>query len=142
MLLLWLDGQLGGGKEGGEAEWVLAVFAEGLVQNVVQVANVAGNPVDQVAVLGLVPDSFHGIEFGRVSREPFRSEPGAAASEQVSYGRAMRREAVAYEEQRPPQVVQSGGTEQYRRSGHYGRAVRSTSRSDSPTEHGRVRPRR
>jgi len=60
--------------------------------------NVAGNPVGQVAVFGLVPDAFHGIEFGCVSRQPFGAEPVAAASEQFANGRAMGRQAVANEE--------------------------------------------
>lgn len=98
ILRFWLDGQLGGGKEGVEAEGVLAVFAEGVVEDMVQFVNVAGNPVGQVAVFGLVPDAFHGIEFGCVSRQPFGADPVAAASEQFANGRAMGRQAVANEE--------------------------------------------
>ena len=105
ILRFWLDGQLGGGEEGVEAEGVMTVFAESVVEDPVQFVDVARNPVGQIAILGLVPDAFHGIEFGRVSRQPFGAEPGAAASEHFANGGAMGREAVTYKEQRSSQVV-------------------------------------
>ena len=76
-----LNGQLGGGEEGVQAVGVVAVFAENMVQGFVQFNDVARNPIGEVAVLGLVPDTFHGIEFRRVTGEPFGAEPGAAGGE-------------------------------------------------------------
>lgn len=106
-----LNGQLGGGEEGVQSVGVVAVFAEKLVQGFVQFVDVARNPIGQVAVLGLVPNTFHGIKFRRVSGEPFGAEPVAAASEQVMHGGSMSREAVADEQQRSSQVVVNAAQE-------------------------------
>jgi hypothetical protein len=99
-----LNGQLGGGEEGVQAVGVATVFAEELVQGFVQFTDVVRNPIGEVAVLGLVPDTFHGIKFRRVSGEPFGAEPVAAAGEQMTYSGSMSREAVADEQHRTSEV--------------------------------------
>lgn len=99
------DGQLGGCKEGVQAAGIVAVFAEGVVENVVQVLDVTRNPVGELAVLRLVPDALDGIKFGCISGQPFRSKPGAAGGQEFSDGSSMSGEAIQNDEQRPPQVV-------------------------------------
>lgn len=105
------NGQLGGGEKGVQAVGIVAVFAEKLVQGFMQFDDVAGNPIGEVAVLGLVPNAFHGIEFRCVTWEPLGAEPSAAGGEQVTYRGSMSREAVAYEQQGASQVVMHAAQE-------------------------------
>jgi len=106
-----LNGQLGGGEEGVQAVRVLAVFAEQLVQGFMQFDDVAWDPIGEVAVFGLVPNTFHRVEVRRVTWEPLGAEPSAASGEQVAYRGSMGREAVANEQQRSSQVIMHAAQE-------------------------------
>ena len=63
-----------------------------------QLPDVVGNEVGQVAVLGLVPYVLDGIEVGGVGRQPLHLEPVAARLFQATYGRTMDRPAVTHQQ--------------------------------------------
>lgn len=63
-----------------------------------QLSDLVGDEVGQVAVLGLVPHVLDGIEFGGVGRQPLHLEPIAARLLQATYGRTVDRPAVTHEQ--------------------------------------------
>lgn len=76
-----------------------------MIQLAAQIVDVLRNDVGQCAVLGLIPNVFHGIKVGRIRRKPFNLEPGGAAFEQSSCGGTVGRQSVPHQDDGSAQML-------------------------------------
>jgi hypothetical protein len=61
-----------------------------------QVHDVVGNEVGQIAIFRVVPTLLDGIQFGRIGRQPFECEPIGMIGVEVGRCRPMYRPAIPH----------------------------------------------
>jgi hypothetical protein len=89
---------MGGMKEGVEAAGVVTVFVEEFVESVMKLADVVGDKVGEVTVLGLAPQILNRIEFGCIAGKPRHIQPRAARLPQLTDCRAVSGQTIADQE--------------------------------------------
>src|SRR4051794_11435177 len=94
---------MGSLKERVEAAGIMAVVLEQAVESAMELGDVVGDEIGKVAVLGLTPNVFDGVEIWGVARKPRHFQPRATV--QTTDSRAVRGQAIADQQQRAAQVV-------------------------------------
>jgi len=93
---------------------LMAIGLQKAIECLMQFVDVIGDDIYQITVFGLVPYIFDRIKVRRIRGEPLDAKPWGTGLQQLADGGTMSRQAVAYEDDRTPQVEMDFSHESYK----------------------------
>jgi hypothetical protein len=79
-------------------------IGQGIANGLVQVMDIIGNEVGQIAILGVVPHHFHRVQVRGIGRQPLDLEPIRMSFLQQADALAMRVQPVQHDDELAPQL--------------------------------------